>query len=905
MDSVNRSDSTFRLRSCLLAAAVLALLCFGIGASHADAAEPSFRIKSFSAFPSNTQAGGHPDVTVQFTFDNHLEPFLDDLCACNDAKDIIVHLPAGLIGNPHAAPRCTAAQFAGSLCPTDSQIGVATPTACLSAGFCVSAPVPLYNLVPGPGQAGLIGFRTWFINTPIYTELTARTNNDYGLDAITPGVQHVLPLRGYAQTIWGVPPDPSHDFQRVPEAKIGLPGSPPASSNSPPLPFTQSPTTCGAELSSELEVIAYNGARATATAPWPATTGCSQLNFNPSLVGKPTTTAADTPSGFDVELTVPQTQSASTPSPSEIRDVSVELPEGMTVNSSAADGKDSCSDADAHFGTLEQAVCPENAKVATLTIHSAVLPDDLPGAVYLGDPKPGNRYRLVLVADGFGVHVKLPGTVSADPQSGRLKVSFNDLPQFPFELFRMHFFGAERGILATPKRCGTYAVKSTFVPWDNELSTQTSNQFFTIDSGPGGTPCPGSTRPFDPSFHAASVGNTGGAYSPFQVRLARSDGDQNLTSFDITTPPGFSAKIAGIPYCPESALASLQNPLLSGLVELASPSCPAASQIGRAVVGAGAGSHQLHIGGKVYLAGPYKGAPLSLASVVPAVSGPYDLGNVAVRTAVRVDPSTAQITALTDSLPQIIEGIPTRIRSVLVDLNRRDFNLNPTNCSRLAVTGDIAGDEGGRSQESVGYQVANCAKLGFDPALSITLKGNSKRRGNPALVAKLDPEPGEANVGRVAVSLPSSEQLDLRHLKTVCSKVQFASERCPENSIYGHARATTPLLEKPLEGLVYLKSTSNPNHDLPDLAVDLRGQVNFLLTGRIDSRDGGIRAIFNAPDVPVSSFTLSMLGGKKGLLINESNNCPSTKRADVRLRGQNGARVNRKTKLTIECGRRR
>ncbi len=242
--------------------------------------------------------------------------------------------------------------------------------------------------------------------------------------------------------------------------------------------------------------------------------------------------------GIDINLTVPQQLSPTIPSPSELRAATVTLPAGFSINPNAADGKTACADTEALFGTEEESQCPEFAKVGSLTIESSALPGPLPGFVYLGQPLPGNRYRIFLVANGFATHIKLAGTVSADPDTGQLVITFNELPQSPLTAFDMHFFGSERGLLATPTECGKYPVTTTFTPWDQTIGTQTSTQFFTLDSGPNGTPCPaGPKRPFNPGFQAASAGNTAAADSPFAVEVTRNDGDQNLSALSITTPP--------------------------------------------------------------------------------------------------------------------------------------------------------------------------------------------------------------------------------------------------------------------------------------------------------------------------------------------------------------------------------
>jgi len=539
---------------------------------------------------------------------------------------------------------------------------------------------------------------------------------------------------------------------------------------------------------------------------------------------------------------------------------------------------------------------------------SSALPDAIPGGIYIGEPQPGNRYRIFITADGFATHVKLAGSVHPDPKTGQLSVTFEDLPQSPLTQFDMHFFGSERGLLATPTKCGTYAVNSTFVPWASELPNQTSTQFFSISSGPGGSPCPGAQRPFGPSFNASGASNAAGGHSPFAVQLGRPDGDQNLEAIQINTPPGFTATLKGVAKCSESTLREIENPSWSGLAEQAAPKCPVGSQVGVSSAGAGAGSRPFYAPGKVYPGGQYKGAPLSFAVVTPAVSGPYDLGNVVNRVAVNVDPTTAAVTATSDPLPQIIEGIPLRLRSVLINLDRKDFTLNPTSCNPFNVDGLLSGTEGAKANRSTHFQVANCDTLDYEPKLRTVVKGPVKRGGYPALTATLTQNrSGEANTAKAVVTLPHSEILAQEHIRTICTRVQFAADNCPAASIYGKARAITPLLDEPVEGPVYLRSSSNP---LPDLVAALKGPASMPievdLVGKIDSPNESIRTTFAAiPDTPVSKFVLEMQGGKKGLLVNSANICRNVKRVDARLTGQNGASANQRPTLEAPCGKAR
>jgi hypothetical protein len=892
-----------RILRSLLATSIIAIVAM-LSPGGAVAGSPIYQ---YEVSPTTTQAGGHPDLNTTIWVGNrytqHIPP---PSCDCQDPKNITVQLPTGVIGNPHATPKCSAADFAAQVCAPETQVGWANLSVNSeepgSEG--IGGSIAIFNLEPHPGQAGLIGLNVPAFKFPIFQEINARTESDYGLDITTVNINHFFPLAFIEEHIWGVPASPENDEHRFPAGwePFSDGKAPPTPSNAQEIPFIDNPTTCGQEdLVANLTVLSYDKGVTQASTPYPATTGCDQLSFNPSLYAKPTTTATDTASGLDVDLQVPQQTSPEVPSPSEIRATTVALPEGFSINPNAADGKTSCSNAEASIGTRLEAHCPEDSKVGTLSVESSSLPGPIFGAVYLGTPLPGDRYRLILTADGYNVHVKLAGSAIANEQTGQVTVSFQDLPQTPFSDFNMHFFGSERGLLATPTECGTYGVKSTFTPWDSQLSEQTSTQFFTLESGPGGSGCPASPRPFQPSFHAGVADATAGAHSAFSLTLARPDGDQDLSALNVTTPPGFSATLSGVSYCPESTLAATATSV-SGLSELSAPSCPASSWIGTATTAAGAGDHPVYLPGQVYLAGPYKSAPLSLAVVTPAVSGPYDLGNVVVRAALQVDPASARITAVSDPLPQIVGGIPLRLRQIQINLTRPEFALNPTNCDRSAVQASVFGDQGGKADLSVPFQVASCAGLPFGPKLSLKLSGGTTRAKNPALKATLTASPGEANIAQTAVTMPHSIFLDNSHINQPCTKPQLAAENCPAGSVMGTATAVTPLLEKPLQGTVYL--AAGYGHKLPDVLVALKGQVDVNLDGIVTSVHQRLRTTFaTVPDVPVTKFTLNLLGGKHGLLVNSANLCQGVQRATVGMTGQNNRRVNANPKLQLPCGK--
>jgi hypothetical protein len=913
------------------------------------AAQASTPIYSFTTQPGTTAAGAHPDVKFSFTLGSS-EETSPSPCSCSaDAKDVSVHLPTGLIGNPHSTPQCTIAQFASHRCPIDSQLGIA------QANFANTPPgaeggfvAPVYNLIPPPEEPALLAFESTF-STPILINVSARTDSDYGIDAVVSDINHFVPLHKSETVIWGVPAAPIHDYlrfnvgQQVPlsggqelcdsdgrpstedpttvfqlcKNEQGQPGPAgelaggtggPIPSSSPETPFFQNPTTCGeTSLTTSLDILSYDRGQTHAESPYPPTTDCPRLSFNPSQSIEPTTAAADSPSGAEFRLTVPQFENPTVPSPSELRAALVTLPPGFSFAPNVTNGKQTCSDAQARFGTTEAARCPEDSKIGTLAVETPVLPGLLPGAVYLGEPKPGNRFRLILAFDGFGVHVKLAGSAVLDPQTGQIRISFQDLPQAPFAEFNMHIFGSERGPLDTPARCGTYEVQSEFDPWDAALPNVISRQFFHITEGPNGTPCPAKERPFAPGFQAASASNAAGAHTSFSFDLTRQDGEQNLSALDLTTPPGFTATLKGLTYCPDAAIAAAASQSHTGLAEQASPSCPASSQVGEFTTGAGPGSHPLYLPGKVYLAGPYQGAPLSFVFITPAVSAGYDLGNVVVREGLDINPETAQVSTAGAPLPQIFEGIPLRLRQIMVDLNRPGFALNPTDCDPFSVSARVFGDEAAVSSSSAHFQVANCASLPFAPKLSLKLTGSTRQAGNPALTATLTARPGEANISRARVTLPPTELIDNAHINSPCTRVQFnqgvtPGEKCPPGSVLGFARANTPLLEKPLEGPIYLRTTGRAG--LPDIVAALNGQIDIVLDGHVDSVHGSLRTTFESvPDAPVTKVVLSFDGGHKGLIENSPQLCAHTQHFTAALTGQNGKMVNRSPILSTSCGK--
>lgn len=647
------------------------------------------------------------------------------------------------------------------------------------------------------------------------------------------------------------------------------------------------------------------------------TTGCHLVPFQPGLAVT-AGGAVDSPEPATVDVQMPFEPGPEKIANSHLLKASVVLPEGAGLNPATANGLQACTEAQFGKGTDNPIACPAASKIGDIDVDTNALDQPLEGDVYVGeptsnDPSSGNLFRIFLHAfnDRYGVNVRLIGNVFPNPDTGQLTVVVDNNPQAPFTSFRVTVNGGPKGALTSPPTCGPNTTTATYTPWSGTADvTQTSD--FNLATDPSGGACPPTmaARKFAPGYSAKSDDTTGGAHSPFRVRISRVDGEQELKVVDVTLPGGLTAKLAGVPYCPDGAASAAAA--ASGAAERASSSCPAASQIGTVTTQSGTGSEPLQLGGKAFLMGPYKGAPLSFVTITPAVAGPYDLGTVVLRVPLFVDPTTARVRAASDVIPHVFGGVKLDIRSIDVDVDRPQFMLNPTNCDPKSVAGTIDGGGGNPLNPatfshypvSAAYQATGCDKLGFKPKLRLRLYGKkaSKRRGHPRIEAKLTARQGDANIARTAVTLPAGTLLDNSHFKTICTRVQLAAGQCPKGAQYGNAKAFTPLLDAPLKGPVYLVSSSDK---LPNLVADLRGQVNVQLRGVITTVKGRMKTTFpETPDVPVSKFVLKMQGGGKGLLINSSDLCKSKKRrqAKVNMKAHNGKKVKKnKQKINVKC----
>jgi hypothetical protein len=669
-------------------------------------------------------------------------------------------------------------------------------------------------------------------------------------------------------------------------------------------PLVTLPTKCDAPSASYL-MNSWQGGSAAASVPLEPVSGCESLEFDPTISPAPTSKAPSSPTGLDFSLDIddPGLTDVGGRTKSSIRRVEVKLPDGLTVNPSIAQGLGACSSAELARETADSAPgagCPLTSKIGSVEVETPLLEETLPGSLYVAKPLENEFNSLlatymVIKSPGLGIMVKQAIEVIPDPQTGRLTAIADDIPQLPFSHFRLHFRGGERAPLTTPSACGSYDVAALITPWSGGQPI-TDTKAFEITTGAGAGSCPprGGT-PLLPTFSAGTLAPHAGAYSPFVLNLSRDAASAKLSAVETTLPQGLLGKLAGIAECPEAQIAAARarGAVNQGAAELASPSCPASSEVGAVNAGAGSGA-QTYVGARAYLAGPYKSAPLSLAIVTPAVAGPFDLGTVVVRVALHVDATTAQIRAVSDPLPSILHGVPLELRSIAMKLDRPQFTLNPTSCEPKAITGAAVSLLGAMTPLSQYFQASGCGGLGFKPGLALSLggpKAATRRGGYPALRATLKMKPGEANIARISVALPHSEFLAQDHIKTICTRVQYAAgagngAECPKASIYGFAKAKTPLLAEPLEGPVYLRSSANP---LPDLVAALNGRIDISLVGRIDSKNAGIRTTFDSPpDAPVSEFLLAMAGGKKGLIENSTDICRGAHKATMKASAQSG-----------------
>jgi hypothetical protein len=958
-EKVNASKNPNRSRKGLLAALIasVAMLVAALGASPAQA---DFGFKYFDVEYTNadgtpaTQAGSHPDaMTVRFELNYSLEPgpFLPFGVLDGQLKDFVNEQVAGLVGDAKAMPRCTTAEFNVKdepQCSKDTQVGLTAVSNIFPPeffGFIVRA---VYNVEPPPGVAVRLGFKA-FPGIPVFIDIGVKKSANYNAIAAVHNAPNMVPVFGNVIELWGVPAASSHDKFRCGANGEGTSAAELefvpqeggfCESKADEKPFLTLPRSCTGPALSSYEIESWQepgkwvsgGALSHDDSEPPNPTGfsgCEKLSYTPEIESIPSADSAESGSGLDFNLDV-NDEGLKNPkglAQSEAKKVEVALPEGVTVNPSIGEGLGVCTPADLERETLHSdpgAGCPNSSKIGSVRAEFPIVDEAIDGSVFLaqqddpGTTTPGAEnpfdsliaMYFVLRNTNLGAIVKLPVKVEPDPVTGRLVTTLDDIPQFPLSHFSLHLREGQRAPLVTPAACGTYTTEAKLYPWSDPDTPRIVTSDFQVTRGVGGGPCPpAGIPPFKPSFEAGAINNNAGSFSPFNMRLIRGDGEQDMTKFSSVLPPGELGSLKGVAKCPDAAIDVAKSK--TGRQELASPSCPANSLIGHTLAGAGVGSALTYVPGQLYLGGPYKGDPLSVISVTPALAGPFDAGTVVVRLALNLNPKTAEVEvdgANSDPIPHILKGIVLKVRDLRVYVDRPNFTLNPTNCDESSAKATLFGsylDVFNPADDlpvdlSTRYQAANCLNLGFKPDLALNLKGGTKRGGHPGLSAVYKPKPGDANLEDLVVRLPRSAFLDQAHIRTICTRVQFADHNCPKAAQYGYIKAWTPLLDEPLQGPVWLRSS---NHKLPDLVFDLQGLVDVEVATRIDSQNGGIRAsIDSAPDAPISKVVLKMQGGKKGLIINSRNLCSGASRANVQFSGHNGKSYTANPVMRPQCG---
>ena len=882
-----------------------------------------------------TQAGGHPyKFNTEFNFETYSNATegsyaVTGVAPVHDPKDITAELPPGLVVNPQAVPHCSLADYYSEACENQKD---AVGSSCIRAfargeGHCHLLE-PVYNLVAEkyyPAEFGVtVGGAPFIVIT---THI--RSDGDYGANATDIGIQSDLTRVGL--TLWGVPAEEGHNgvrgrtcqwvqdewgteaenYEECEEGFSAFNSGGPAETEEKP--FLTLPTECGEPLTvtGRYDTWSLPGEYAEDSVQLPPMDSCNQLQFEPEIEAQPTTDLADAPSGLNFHLKVPQNENPHGVATPALKESVVKLPAGLTLNPAAAQGLEGCTEAQIGLHSDAADQCPESSKLGEVEIESPLLHEPLKGFLFAATPYKNPSHSLVagyISVYGQGMRIKLPGSFETDPQSGQITAKFPQNPQLPFEGLTLHYLNGPLAALRTPAVCGTYTTEAELTPFSAPESgppakEKASFKITTPSSGAGTCPTSAAAETNAPLLRAGTETPQAGIYSPFSLKLVREDGSQELSRFEATFPPGLVARIADIPYCPDAAIAVAST--RSAAEEKASPSCEVSSEVGTLDVASGAGPTPIHVPGHVYLAGPYKGAPLSLAFITPVLAGPYDLGTSVVRAAVYLDPETVQNHVISDPLPTILHGIPLDIRSISVKLDHPNFMLNPTSCEEFNFTGSATSRIGAVAPLSTRFQLGGCAALRFKPKLTLSLSGGVHRNGHPELRAVLTPTAGGANLSRSQVTLPPTELVDNGHLQAVCSNAQFEANECPRSSIYGRARAETPLLAEPLEGPVYLQPST---HRVPDLVAALQSgafAIKVHLHARQDSVHERIRTTFEGiPDVPLTRFILNMDGGKKGLLVNSTDLCSKRRRFGAQMRGQNGKLYVTEPLVKVACGAR-
>jgi hypothetical protein len=866
---------------------------------------------------STNQAGAHPDVTTSFAITTRAPGK-----ATGNIKDVHADLPPGLVGNTVGLPRCPAAKALLAECPRDTIVGVASVviTSLISNYATETIMAPVFNIEPSPGEPAAFVFTA--IAFPVRLDTSVLSDGNYAVRVSASDLSESAPVIGSTVTIWGVPAD--HEgpgpIKLQSENRGELPGGlgGPAA-NVSRVPLLTNPTQCSTPLTGSVTVDEWGNRDVFSgeSDSLGSLVGCGALAFSGSMSMLPDTLEAGAPAGYDFKLHVPQGNDPDALAQPDVKKVVTALPMGTVISPSSAVGLQACTP-EQFFGPVaerglqqpaEPGNCPRESQVGTVAIRTPALELPLTGDVYLGTPncepctpqdaQDGNMVRLFVqvVGEGeSGIVVKLEGHASLNQQTGQVTATFDNNPQLPFSDLQLTLGGGSRATLANPRNCGMVSTSLDMTPWSNPFTTNVSTiSAFDVDQD-----C--ITPQFNPSFVAGTTNIQAGEFTPFTLSFGRNDSDEFLNGLQMQMPPGLLGSLSGVPLCKEP--------------QAASGDCSPASLIGHTQVLTGAGQTPFLVtGGEVFLTESYKGAPFGLSIVVPAKAGPFTLsgttgaGSVVVRAAINIDPHTAALTITSDPLPTALDGIPLQLKVVNVTIDRPGFTFNPTNCSRMAITGTLSSQESGGAHVSSPFQVTNCAGLGFKPGFKVSTSGKTSRLNGASLDARLTYPTGAkyANIAKVKVSLPKQLPSRLTTLQKACPAATFNANPalCPKDSVVGIARAVTPILPVQLTGPAYF--VSNGGEAFPNLIVILQGYgVRVDLVGdTFISKAGITSSTFNqVPDVPISSFELYLPEGPDSALAANGNLCKAKLKMPTMFVAQNGATINQSTPVTATgCGK--
>ncbi len=919
-----RHPLTPRVRAATRLTVLLGTLLLAVGAG-APAAQASFGIASFGAgtcagipplgqavsTPSQacpqpyTQAGGHPDYAVT-SFTLNTLPGTDQPDGI--LEDSRVDLPPGLVTNPQAVPQCADADFPN--CPADTQVGEVDVGAWPTANVIV--PAPVYNMVPAAGEPADFRFSVGlgpFTLVP-QVDIVGGVRNvalngqppDYG-EYFTihnpPATVNlfnliVFPLAPVSTTLYFFGDPSAHD--------TGVPGN----------AFLTLPSTCSGPQTTYLTADSYDQPGDIASAQYSTpvgASGCDQLTLAganaPTLSVSPVdangnvqpSVQNDSPTGLRVELKVPQPQSFSGLAEAQLQNIDVTLPPGFSINPAAGAALQACAAAQFGYGTANPITCPGTSVVGSVSMHTPVLPDPLTGSVYLGQSQtPGaNPDQLFVDANGpDGVEVRLVGSITTDPSTGQLTTHFDGSPQTPIDDFTLTFNGGPQAVLASPLACGTAQVTSNISPYSNSMQTPvapaTPTANISVVDANGNSSC---GTPFAPSVSAQDGTTAAGANTSLTLGVSRSDGQGYLSQITAQLPPGLLGSIASVPQCTDA--------------QVQASSCPAYSMIGTASVASGAGPAPLTLSGPVYLTGPYGGAPYGLSILIQASAGPYNLGTVGVRAGISIDPNDAHLTITSSPLPSILGGIPLRVKTVTIAVNRPGFLFNGTNCSPQSSSAVFGSLEGATVSEPVApLTLTGCSALAFSPTVTASTDASYSAANGADLDVKLTAPAGQANLRSVQMTLPKQLTPRLTTIQGACLLATYTANPagCPASSVVGQATAATSVLPGGLTGTVYLvaQSTGLPTLDVPlsggGVTINLVGSVALSSKGLVTSTFGSAAAGW-LPDVPISSLDIDLPEGPHSLLTTSSVLCPGPLALQTVLLAQNGAQISRTTNVSV------